>query len=72
MGAEMDTGHWIMNPLESEDIVVLKRAKRGIFDHRYDRFRIAALVAKACLHFDGELVSITAKGDEAIECFSSV
>lgn len=68
----MDTAYWIMHPLEDKDVSTLKRAKRGVFDHVHDRFSIALLIAQKCLHLDGKLVSITAKGKEAIEFFSSV
>lgn len=67
----MDITYWIMHPLEDEDVATLKRAKMGIFDHARGRFSIAFLIAQECLHFDGELVSVTTKGEEAIAFFST-
>ncbi len=63
-----NTVHWLVNPLEPEDITVLKRAQKGLlpFDHKYKRFEIAYLIARECLSFDGDSVKITAKGEDAL------
>lgn len=71
----MDGIYWITHPLDDKDVITLRDAKRGIFDHVRNRFSIAFLIAQECLSLDGQsgqmpLVSITAKGSEAIEFFS--
>lgn len=66
----MDTAYWIMYPLSDEDVETLRRAKNGFFDHVHNRFSIAFLIAKECLHCDGKSVFITDKGEEAVDFFS--
>lgn len=68
---EMDATYWVMHPLDDEDVETLRRAKTGFFDHVRNRFSIAFLISQECLHLDGQSVSITVKGREAIRFFSA-
>lgn len=67
----IDFGYWVINPLSHDCIRTLRRAKRGIFDHKDDRLNIAFLIAEKCLKLEKDgSVSIAPKGVEATEVFS--
>jgi hypothetical protein len=65
--------HWICNPLDAEDVTVLRRVKAGTQSFYANRLSVAYLVARECVFADLEAckLSVTEKGEDALDHYRS-
>lgn len=63
--------YWIMNPLDSEEISVLKSVKNGHQAFFGNRFTVAYLISLKCVEPDykNHNLNITEKGEDALLFF---
>ena len=62
-----DLAYWITHPLPPESLKALRAVNRG---HPSSvRFENAWLVSQGLLHFDGEALSVTDKGRDALRYY---
>ena len=64
----MKTLHWLINPLKPIEIIVL-RCIRDEYKRSDKPFETARLIAEECADFDGEKVTITDKGRDALNFY---
>jgi hypothetical protein len=67
----MNIAYWLANPLDEEYLRTLRHIKTGTVDHERERFAVAYLIALKCVHFDGNNVTITEKGEEALKFYEN-
>jgi len=62
-----DSIYWLMNPLDPEDVRILRRIQAGTQPFRSDRFQVAYLIARRCVKADFTkwLLTLTPKGEDA-------
>jgi hypothetical protein len=68
-------GYWFGDPLSDDAVKMLRRFQHGgispkAADHLHkDRFQVAYLIARECLSFNQGQVTITEKGQDALEFY---
>jgi hypothetical protein len=71
-----NVGYWLADGLPDEAVAMLRKLQRGsvpasVSQHQPDqKLEIAYLIARECLAFDGQSVSITPKGEDALLFYS--